>query len=146
MTMKIKNEMVKMVEKKMDFPRVIYKTSPNLKSNADIVKEQLDKMYDHLIGSEMKELTLAELEYTLTYISDYVTLIATGIYTETNIYRDTKQYLVYLYNHDAAKYYKYQVALQNAHGNIEIMMNYEEKTQELLSECIQKGNEFYQIP
>ena len=135
--------MVKMVEKKMDVPRVIYEPLPNLKSNADIVKEQLDKMYDH--RPEMKGLTLTELEYTLTYISEYVTLIATGIYTETKIYRDTKQYLVYLYNHDAAKYYKYQVALQNAHGNIEIMVKYEEKTRELLSECIQKGNEFYRI-
>ena len=131
-----------MVEKKMDFPRVIYKTRPNLKSNADIVKKQLNKLYYNVIGSLLNELTLSEIETILISISEYVTLIATGIYTETNIYGDIKQYLVYLYNHDAAKYYRYQVALQNSHGNINIITNSEEKTQELLSEYVQKEMNF----
>ena len=124
----------------MDMPRVVINTSQ--KSDVENVKDIMKQIEQTIIGVPVNDFNLAHLNSFLLTLTQYVTLISIATYYKPTEYNTYREYLVYLYNEDAAEYITYCTGLNNDPDNY---VKYSEKIDELLSNQVSFGFNYYDL-
>lgn len=124
----------------MDMPRVVINTSH--KSDVENVKDIMNQIEQKIIGHEVNDFNLAYLNSLLLDLTQYVTLISIATYYKVTEYNTHHEYLVYLYNEDAAEYITYCTGLNN---DLDNYVKYNEKIEKLLSNKVSYGFNYYDL-
>lgn len=121
-------------------PRVVINTSH--KSDVEHVKDIMNQIEQKIIGHEVNDFNLAYLNSFLLDLTQYVTLISITTHYKATEYNTHHEYLVYLYDEDAAKYITYCTGLNNDPDNY---VKYNKKIEELLSNKVSYGFNWYDL-
>lgn len=124
----------------MDMPRVVIDTSH--KSDVENVKNIMSQIEQKIIGHKVDDFNLAYLNSLLLDLTQYVTLISIATYYKTTEYNTCHEFLVYLYNEDAAEYITYCTGLNNDPDNY---VKYNEKIDKLLSNKVSFDFNWYDL-